>query len=125
MKHIVYVTAAVMGILTFEVCSAPDCLRSAEAVHEKYGAWADWSRNVRGHRGEKCWFPVGKRRIPIFAQSHVAQPGERRALNSEVGGSNPSMATKEWYDEETWDALTANGSPQQRVDAAFHYLDVK
>ena len=111
MKHIVYVTAAVMGILTFEVCSAPDCLRSAEAVHEKYGAWADWSRNVRGHRGEKCWFPVGKRRIPIFAQSHAP---DRKQLTME-----------QEYSEDEWDVMTSLGSPQQRINAAFHYLGPK
>lgn len=64
------VIAAVLCLFTTSVL-AEGCLKTAQAVRDSTGAWPSWSRNVKGHSGEKCWFGTGKRR------SHVVKINPR------------------------------------------------
>lgn len=59
---------------------ASECRRSPAEVQGVHGvsAWSGWSRNVDGHKGEKCYF-LSKREHP----SHPARSQERAAAKRE------------------------------------------
>jgi hypothetical protein len=51
--------AAVVLCASFVGVQASPCLPSASAVRREYqGAWPSWTLRVRGHEGDKCWYPA-------------------------------------------------------------------
>jgi hypothetical protein len=51
--------AVVVLCASFVGVQASPCLPSASAVRTEYpGAWPSWTLRVRGHEGDKCWYPA-------------------------------------------------------------------
>jgi hypothetical protein len=74
----------VLGASFFGVQASP-CLTSASSMRQEHpGAWPSWTLRVRGHEGEKCWYPATHATAHNHSYKTALKKGplERRNLQS-------------------------------------------
>lgn len=67
-----------------------ECLPSAQAVRDLHRSHPYWSEQIRGHKGEKCWFAEGWRNREVAAVEKIPMPRARTyAAVAEVPPAEP------------------------------------
>lgn len=134
MKKLIIAIALCMGVTS---ASSHECLESYQAVWKAHhGAYATYSRRLDGHRGEKCWFERGERKVrQADTRKGKTQTPEIRPVGATRAApiTIPPKPSPTVPDEEHWPAtqglalanILIPDTPNQRVRTAFFYLRFK